>query len=239
MIHEDKKYLDADTIKWIAMLAMVLDHTALAFIPTQSIPALIMHSIGKTTGPIMFFFISEGYHHTHNVKKYAERLTAFALISQIPYSLFVNQGHIFPFVGNVILTLLCALLVLCACDHIGKPALKWTVIVLLTAVTYWFDWCFWGVLITLAFHIFSGNQKKQYSAYFVVSMAKVIVNALQYNGSIYYVIPAIISPLLVLGILYCYNGEKRGGKYSKWAFYIFYPVHFLVIYFVYLLSIYR
>ena len=55
-IHENKKYLDADTIKWIAMLAMVLDHTALAFIPTQSIPALIMHSIGKTTGPIMFFF---------------------------------------------------------------------------------------------------------------------------------------------------------------------------------------
>ncbi|HWT74235.1 MAG TPA: hypothetical protein VN258_05875 [Mobilitalea sp.] len=32
-----------------------------------------------------------------------------------------------------------------------------------------------------------------------------------------------------LPILYLYNGEKGGNKFSKWGFYIFYPLHLLII----------
>ena len=35
--------------------------------------------------------------------------------------------------------------------------------------------------------------------------------------------------LLAAPLLMLYNGERGGGKYSKWFFYIFYPAHLLII----------
>ncbi len=39
-----------------------------------------MHIIGRLTAPIMWFFISEGFHYTHDAKKYITRLGVFALV---------------------------------------------------------------------------------------------------------------------------------------------------------------
>ena len=67
------------------MITMTIDHIALAFVPTESYFTICMHTLGKVTGPLMFFFIAEGYHHTRNLKKYLLRLLGFAMISQISY----------------------------------------------------------------------------------------------------------------------------------------------------------
>ena len=83
-----KKGLTSDILKLIAVIAMVIDHIAWAFIPFNSIAGQIMHVIGRLTAPIMCFMIAEGYYKTHNVKKYAQRLGIFALISHIPYTYF-------------------------------------------------------------------------------------------------------------------------------------------------------
>ena len=65
--------LNRNQIKYIVIVAMLLDHIAWAFVPLQSWQGQLMHMIGRLTGPTMAYFIAEGYMHTRNVKKYAQR----------------------------------------------------------------------------------------------------------------------------------------------------------------------
>jgi len=81
------KGLNSNHLKLIAISAMTIDHLTWAFFPgCQHVwYVFCLHIIGRLTAPIMWFFIAEGYHYTRSVKKYAERLLAFALISHFAY----------------------------------------------------------------------------------------------------------------------------------------------------------
>ncbi|MBQ2552346.1 MAG: conjugal transfer protein TraX, partial [Treponema sp.] len=90
-----ERNLNSNHLKLIAIAAMTLDHAAWIFFPGFSTVwyVMIFHAIGRITAPIMWFFISEGFHYTHNVKKYALRLFIFAVISHFPYNYL--SGHSF------------------------------------------------------------------------------------------------------------------------------------------------
>ena len=71
-------------LKIIAIVSMFCDHFGDAFVGHFS----FLNSIGRIAFPIFAFQISEGFIHTKNLKKYFLRLGIFALIAQIPFSLF-------------------------------------------------------------------------------------------------------------------------------------------------------
>lgn len=71
-----------------------------------------LYSLGGLTFPIMAYLLCEGYRHTSSVRRYAERLAVFAVVSQIPYSL------LFGATGNVLITLLIGLGML---RHLVRP----------------------------------------------------------------------------------------------------------------------
>lgn len=229
------KSLSGNTIKALAIIAMIIDHVGWAFVETNSFPAMVMHSVGKITGPIMCYFVAEGNHYSKNHRKYAERLAVFALISHIPYNIFTNYGRVTLLPTSVIFTLLCGLLALIVYEKIEKN-FKWVLIALLIGVTYWSDWAIWGVLFILCFGIFYGNIKKQLAAFLSVNAVKIAGVIYVAGWNPYMLIPVLISPFLVLALLYLYNGTKGGNKYSKWAFYIIYPLQFLLIGGLWLLS---
>lgn len=79
--------LNANTLKLIAVLAMVLDHAATVFLADAAPAALFFHAVGQIAAPIMCFFIAEGYTYTSNLKKYLLRLFIAAVISHVPYAL--------------------------------------------------------------------------------------------------------------------------------------------------------
>lgn len=231
MIEEfKKKSLSVNTIKIIAIIAMIIDHVGWAFVSTNTIGAVVMHTIGKITGPIMCYFIAEGNHYSKNRRNYVERLAIFALISHVPYNIFVNQGTITLLPTSVIFTLMCGLLALIVFEKIENKSLKVILILLLIAMTYWADWAIFGVLFVLAFGIFYVNLKKQMAAFAILSLCK-LVYALFVDGGLnsYLTVPRVLSPILVILLLSLYNGTKGGSKYSKWAFYIIYPLQFLII----------
>ncbi len=71
-----KKVLNANHLKFIAIIAMTVDHFADLFYPSfpaQPIP-IILHLIGRLTAPIMWFFVCEGFYYTKNLKKYISRM---------------------------------------------------------------------------------------------------------------------------------------------------------------------
>ena len=100
--------LNRNELKYLVIIAMLIDHIAWAFVPTASLLGQIMHIIGRLTGPTMAYMLADGYYYTRSVEKYACRLGIFALLSWIPFSYF-ELGHIGLQFG-VIYTLLLSLL---------------------------------------------------------------------------------------------------------------------------------
>ena len=88
-----EKGLTRAQLKYLAITAMVVDHTAWGFVEFMSPLGQIMHLFGRLTLPIMCFFVAEGYRHTSNLKKYILRMAVFALITIIPFYLFFNEEY--------------------------------------------------------------------------------------------------------------------------------------------------
>lgn len=65
--------LSLNQLKAVAVAAMVIDHIAFAFVPDGTLPAVLLHTIGRITGPTMFFAAVEGYHHTRDLDRYLLR----------------------------------------------------------------------------------------------------------------------------------------------------------------------
>jgi len=250
--------LDGNTLKLIAIAAMLIDHIAWGFVPTLSLLGQIMHIIGRITAPTMCYFIAEGYYHTRSVKKYALRLFVFAVIAYLPFVLFETKK--LPtaetaFTFNVIYTLLLGLLALWAWDKMQNKALKILIMIGLCILAIPGDWAFFGVTYVLAFGINHGDFQKQIKWFCIVSAvmvglsslpfiimnvamlipayAQVIQQSMQLSGA--KAVPPIYSQFFQLGVflvvplLMLYNGARGGGKYSKWIFYVFYPTHLLIL----------
>lgn len=82
-----KAGLNSNTLKLLAVVAMICQHVTIFFIPTTNPWYDPMFCFGMITAPIMCFFIAEGYYHTHSRRKYLERLLLGAVISHVPHAL--------------------------------------------------------------------------------------------------------------------------------------------------------
>ncbi len=86
---------------------MLVDHTAVVLVLSHvsSLAAMFdisradwvtvygwMRQIGRIAFPLFCFTMAEGFIHTHNRPRYALRLTVFAIVSEIPFDLALNNG---------------------------------------------------------------------------------------------------------------------------------------------------
>lgn len=229
-----RRGLSGNAVKWIAIAAMLTDHIAWGFVPTYSVLGQIMHIIGRITGPTMCFFIAEGYAHTRNVKKYLLRLGIFAVIAQIPYQLF-ETGSLAPQIKtcgfSVIFTLFLSLLAVVAYDRIENGTLRSLTIIGLCLLSMLGDWMCFDVIFTLIFWTNRGNFRKQAQNFAFAAVCMVLLMILSDVGAGYPVWQNLFqfAVLLCLPILSLYNQTRGGGRYSKWVFYIFYPLHLFIL----------
>lgn len=233
--------LNRNQLKYIAVLAMLIDHVAWAFVPMFSAAGQIMHFIGRFTAPVMCYFVAEGYFYTRNVRKYLLRLGIFALISWLPFAWFELGGDLFEsgrflLAQSVIYTLFLGLLALHIWNTAESVYMKIFVVILICILSTVGDWAFFGVLWILFFGIYHGNLKLQIRSYYIVaavSMSAVILRRIPkfISGEVpFYTVLWQFGLLAAPLFLTCYNGERGSGKtVHKWFFYIFYPVHLLVL----------
>ena len=92
MIKTSYQVLNRDMIKYIAMLAMLLNHIAIIFMQQGELLTEIFINIGYLTAITMCYFLVEGYIYTHSKKRYALRLGLFSLISELPYCLALTEA---------------------------------------------------------------------------------------------------------------------------------------------------
>ena len=231
------KVLNRDIIKYIAIFAMTLSHISESGIVPFAEGTKVLHElfigIGNFTAVTMCYFLAEGYEYTKSKKRYGTRLLVFAVLSQIPFYLVFRNKTL-----NVIFTLFCCFLILVVRERIFDINMKWILIFVLVIATVYGDWPLFAPACTLMFVSNKGNVRNMKLSYMAAFLMFVLINLI--NEMSKYTLPAAVSVSLLKGIpilfsgvvvLYLYNGKRAGygQTFSKWFFYLYYPVHLLVI----------
>ena len=241
----------------IAATAMLIDHITWAIFPGYPKEALpiILHIIGRLAFPIFAFFIAEGYHYTKNKNKYMIRLLILALISHVPYmmasNMFFKYGwlSLIPFAtgngierflnqGTVIFPYFVGLLMLKINDNEKMNSLgKSFIILVLCLIAFPFDWSCIASLMILSIGSNRGKPLKQ----IILSYFWIIIYSVVYFftlDKIYAIIQ--LATILAVPVLYLYNGKNKKNeilnKVMRYFFYVFYPLHLLIIGLISILS---
>lgn len=239
---EKKKLFDVSSaaLHVMAMFFMLLDHTWSTLTPSQE----WMTCVGRMAFPIFAFMIVEGYHHTHNLKKYMLRMLGFALVSEIPFDLMYNGQPIYPYHQNVMWTFLIALIGMWAMDQIRAKGKLWlsipvcALIVLVCALAGFAgftDYYGTGVLMVFVFYFFYGRKWWCYVGQ-LIGMYWLNVEVL---GGYYYPITVlghefelVQQSIAMLSLIPIWLYRGRQGYHSRpfqYFCYAFYPGHILLL----------
>lgn len=244
----NKKGISGSTIKMIAIITMLIDHTAATILERMMSQNsfsggeagellytvyLVMRIIGRLGFPIFIFLLVEGLEHTHNRWKYLIRMVIFALVSEIPFDFAFNlskaeifSGKIIDFTyQNVFFTLSIGLFTIIGIQSVGRT--QWKTV----------GKVFMNIGIALVGMAIAYFLRTDYGAIGVLAI--VVMYLLRKNRMLASAITCVVlmfssileaSAFLVLWPIGFYNG-KRGWN-LKWVFYIFYPAHLFVLWLI-------
>lgn len=212
--------LTGNQLKILAMLTMTIDHIGAILLPQYR----FLRIIGRLAMPIYAFMIAEGCHYTHDRKAYFLRLAGLAVVCQVVYG-FVGRS----LYQCILVTFSMSVGLICAVENAQKKGTVTSALtaVLLLAAVYlicerlaWYipgfhvDYGFWGVLLPVIVY-FGGRNVWA----FLVGLMCLCLS----RGRLQWYAMATV-PLIAL-----YNGQ-RGKHRLGWMFYLYYPLHLVIIY---------
>ncbi len=111
--------------KYLAALFMVIDHIAYIFEPLLPHPAvLVMRSIGRLAFPMFAYALARGYNRTRNIFYYFLRLSFFAVITQILFTVLTRHFNLTQFLfQNVLITFVLAFGLMVGIDLIERSSM--------------------------------------------------------------------------------------------------------------------
>ncbi len=234
-------------LKIIGAVAMVCDHAGVILFPE----AEFLRIIGRLAFPIFAFLIAEGAKYTKNKLRHFLTLSLFALAIQIVYSIYSRSLEM-----NVMVTFTLSLLIIYALygfksaifdknSSLGRKALCAISVLCAVALAIFMDmkvdldYGLAGALVPVFPAIFTTPKVEDPPKYFNwldTPIPRVCVTALGIlalaidDGDIQYF------SLFVIPILLLYSG-KRGKYKMKYFFYIFYPLHLGLLWFISMLLV--
>lgn len=227
------KGLNANQLKLIAIAAMTLDHLTWTLFPGYSTEwyVILLHIVGRLTAPIMWFFIAEGYHYTHNVQKYAVRLFLLAVVSHFAYNFCFGipflpfQTSVFNQTG-VVWSLAWGLVLLYIYDKKAwKSWQKMLFTIAVCLITFPSDWSCIATMAILYMGTYRGNFKKQ-MAYMMLWTTVYAAVYFIFIDRVYAVIQ--LGTCLTIPLLHLYNGRRGSMKGIGKLFYVYYPLHLII-----------
>lgn len=236
--------LNAFTLKMIAIITMLIDHTAAVFnhkcqhtpgfqlvtgTPTWKWLRFIvtnpyyrtLRDIGRIAFPIFCFFIVEGFVHTRSRRKYILRLFLFGLISEIPFDLALAGKPFYWKHQNVMFEMCLGVIMLLVVEYLWyRDGLPNLLRLLLEG----------AVIAGCLGAAYLLHLDYRWKGLFLILILyifrhdRLLQCAAGAAAFIWYELTSIFSfPLLAF-----YNGHR--GRPIKYFFYIFYPAHLLILY---------
>lgn len=222
----NRKGLNNNQLKIIAMISMLIDHIGLMFFPKIK----ILRYIGRLAFPIFAYMIAEGCRYTRNRKKYLITIAGMALVFQVVYFVFMNSIYqgilvnfslaistifaIESFIKNkkIINRIFMALILF------GIGFVYFALPVLLRKYGFAIDYGILGLFIPLAVYFIPKKLWRLILISFLLVFMALVSGQIKYWFS-----------LLTIPLFFLYNGT-RGNKKLKYMFYIFYPLHLVILY---------
>lgn len=208
---------------------------------------LVLRGVGRIAFVIFLFLLVEGFIHTSNVFKYALRLGIFAIISEIPFNIAFS-GKVFDIENqNVFFTLFISLIMMCGFealhDHFYESHYA---LYFILSILVWFaasaaaaflktDYGAMGVSMAAVMYLLRNKPGQRSLVLGIVIFIFCIVSP-NLSGEKYEIIREYFGyssilelvGLVAFAFISRYNGE-RGSFRHKYAFYLFYPVHLLIL----------
>ena len=219
---------DGNTLKWIALLSMLIDHIGVIYLSYGSHALLSVYSlsryIGRLSFPLFCFLLVEGFYHTGDLCKYVQRMLGFAFLAEIPYDLAFGHKLIDVSEQNVMWTLLLGVIMMCFIEKFEYSfTAKMTVVLIagFVAVLLKTDYSIWGILSIAIFYMQRYDRK---NALLLTCFLMFAQGKMQSFG------------VLAIPFIMAYDGTKNDVKMPKYFFYAFYPVHILALWGISLLA---
>ena len=213
-------FLSGNALKILAAVFMTMDHMGLMLFPRSA----LLRIIGRLAMPIFAFMIAEGCKYTRNKKKYFGMVFGLGAVCQAVYYFFDSSLYL-----SILITFSLSILMIYALQSWNqkKTALSGLVFITCVLAVYWLnrfltiDYGFWGCMLPVFASLPQGTRYDSRSVSTTLLGLGLIPLALDLGG-------IQIFSLLALPLLYAYNG-KRGQLNLKYFFYIFYPLHLVVL----------
>lgn len=236
--------MNRDTIKYIAMFTMLLNHIANVFLTPGTLLFEVLVDVGYFTAITMCYFLVEGYYYTRSKEKYGKRLLLFAVVSQIPFNLAFTENGVIQYTGmNMIFTLFLCFLILYVREKIPAGGRQTACVWGLVALSLFSDWALLAPIFTIWFADAAGAEEKlrRKKLWMIFGKAMLLFGLISCAGNadtmslwknLLCSAGAVFGILLSgICIIYFYNGKRaeKCRNFSKWFFYLFYPIHLLVL----------
>jgi hypothetical protein len=206
-----------DMLKVIAMISMVADHVGVQFFAEN--PTALYYGLrltGRLAFPIFAYLIAMGFQRTRDLKKYAIRLGAFGLITQIPFYFFA--GHV-----NVLFTFFLGLVFLYFYE---KQEILGMVAAILAAELLHTDYAGYGIIMIFIFYRFGDNHYKSFLYIFGLTALYGFLIVLS-MGSFQWTVLLQLACVAALPIIW--HPFQWSVQLPKWTGYVFYPAHIALI----------
>ena len=231
-------------IKIIAAALMVVDHIGVILMHEGG----ILRILGRISMPLFAFMIAEGAKYTKNKAKYLGMIAGLATVCQLVYyfalhdtymcilvtfSLSIALIYLLDFVkwaylsdkGNIITRIISPMLLICGCGAVYYLNTLFTI-----------DYGFLGIMMPVFASLtdMRGYEIPEKSKWIDSLYVRIFMMAIPMLLRCMVNDPITWYSFLSLPILLLYS-EKRGRWKMKYFFYIFYPLHLVLIYAIFIL----
>ncbi len=224
--------LSGNTLKIFACICMLIDHIGYILLPN----IITLRIIGRLAFPIFAYMIAEGCKYTRNKLKYFILICTSGVVFQIVYFFFVGDWYI-----NIFITLSLSILAIYSLQFlkynigtkkVGNILSSALLFILVIASIYvlniylTIDYGFWGCMLPVFASILHSVKVCDTKIFSLVSFSIGLVLLSAFSN-----LDIQIFSLLSLVPLSLYSG-KRGRYNMKYFFYIFYPIHLVILYLI-------
>jgi integral membrane protein (TIGR01906 family) len=229
------KGLSHNTLKWIGVVTMTIDHIGYFLFPEIR----VLRIIGRLAFPIFAYLFTQSFRYTDNRNKFLGRLLLFAALGQVAIMTAGVSGFI-----NILFLFSLGWIALMASDH-GYPIVGFLVAII--AELAGVDYGAYGIFTILIFDHYHGQKTAQALGFSALTMLYVFgnhfalygasgLNLLWANGirglGIYVVqLYAILAIVPLFFYLYKTPTDKHSilSRINQTFFYVYYPLHFALL----------
>lgn len=226
--------INQTTLKFIAVISMLIDHIGVVFFPNL----LFFRIIGRLAFPIFAFLIARGFLKTRSKTKYLLRMLLFACISIYPYYLVFHT-----FAPNILFTFSLSFAMIWGFEAIKQSSffrsnaweqlLKYSILVFfvffitLLSELFLFEYGFLGVLLPFVFYVFQDKTEQFFFFTALTTLYCVMAFLSQFDfASLLQIFSLFSIPLLAI------SSTLQSKRKWKWFFYVFYPLHLITLYLI-------